>query len=97
VTAEDRYVMELSELHTVRFECTNDHCSTTISFKMANWKNFPEACPICKTTWYHEKASDEYQTIGGLLHNLQQAITLMDAKRTRPIGFRIRFELDRPK
>jgi hypothetical protein len=97
VTSEDRYIMELSELHTVRFDCTNEKCGTTISFRMADWTKFPEACPICKTTWYNSQSSDEYQTIGGLLYNLQQAMALMDAKRTRPVGFRVRFELNRPK
>ena len=97
MTIEDRYVIELSELHTVRFECTQKQCGTTISFKMADWKNFPEACPICRTTWYHEQSSEEYRVVAGLLHGVQNAIAMMAQNRSRPVGFKIRFELDRPK
>jgi hypothetical protein len=97
VTIEDRYVMELNELHTVRFDCTKEQCGTSISFKMAYWNNFPEACPICKTTWYHQRSAVEYLKVAALLSGLQETTAMMNEERSRPIGFRVRFELDRPK
>jgi hypothetical protein len=97
VTVEDRYVIELSELHTVRFDCTNAQCSATISLKMGDWRRFPDACPICKTTWYHEQSSVEYQNVSALMIGLQETIGMMKENRSRPIGFRMRFELDRQK
>lgn len=97
MTIEDRYVIELSELHTVRFDCTQKQCGTTISFRLADWRHFPEACPTCKTTWYNSESSEECRNVGALLHGLQETIAMMRPDRTRPIGFSIRFELNRPR
>jgi hypothetical protein len=95
VTVEDRYVIDLSELRAVRFDCK--HCGTSISFKVSEWHRVPEDCPSCRTSWHHGEGTDEYRTLFMLAKGLRDGIAMMEAQPSRPIPFTMRFEMDRPK
>lgn len=95
MTVEDRYVIDIKELHTVRFDCKQ--CGTSISFRVAEWKTIPEDCPICRVTWHRGTGTQEWQTLNALSRGLQSATEMMGATPSHPVQFTVRFEMERPR
>ena len=90
VTAEDRFVIDLSDLRDVRFECSA--CGAAVSFKTDKWAELPHACPGCNVQWHSGPNSPEFQTMNRLRVGLVGTLALADK-----LGFRLRFGLDRPR
>src|SRR3954453_5554333 len=90
VTTEDRFVIDLSDLREVRFECST--CGAALSFKIDKWKDIPSACPGCNVQWHLGPHTDEHKTLSSLCYSMRGARALADTT-----SFRLRFELVRPK
>jgi len=89
MTVEERYVVDLNDIRAIRIECTN--CGTAVTFKAADWAQYPSQCPGCAVSWHHGDPSLEFQMLAGFAFNLRRLAA--DSTRT----FRLRLELDRPK
>ena len=91
MTAEDRYVVELSDIHTVRLECSA--CGAALSFRLADWKKVPHQCPGCSAEWHHGLENEPpIASVFQLARSMRQALAV-----SANLPFRMRFELDRPK
>ncbi len=95
MTIEDRYVIDLADLRTVRFECQACHISMT--YRVADWRTMPEDCPSCRTSWHRGQNTHEFQSVNGLVKGLQELTQLMGGTSSNPMQFAVRLEMDRPK
>lgn len=88
VTIEDRYVIDVADLLTVRLEC--GACGTAVTVKAADWMGNTFECPVCHVTWMKDR-SPQHNT----MHQLAQGLRGVQALAQE--NFRIRFEINRPK
>lgn len=88
MTTEDRYIIDLTDIQEIRFECTQ--CGAAISFKAAAWEKCPPQCPACAVSWHHGEPTPEFQNLNRLLVALR-ALT-DNTKRS----YKLRMVLDRP-
>lgn len=96
MTVEDRYILDVGDLKSLRIDCK--HCNTSLSFQIADRKSkLPETCPGCHETWHYGGSAQEAQIVNGIAELLRTAAQMADAKPpARESSFRVRFEMDRP-
>jgi hypothetical protein len=49
MTAEQRWILDLTEVLTLRLECNK--CGTAIVYKPMDWREAPTQCPGCDGFW----------------------------------------------
>jgi len=91
VTIEDRYLLEVKELKSVRLECAS--CGTAISFRLKDWQTIPHECPGCRIAWHNGEQDDRFKTMSRFSVSLSE----MRALSELDTPFRLRFEMDKPK
>jgi predicted Zn-ribbon and HTH transcriptional regulator len=88
MTFEDRTTLELSDIQTLRFECTA--CGVGLTFPAAQSIRIPVECPSCKAQWMGTHETD-YVSI----QHLVQAIRYLRSPGDTA-AYRLRLELQRP-
>lgn len=97
MTAEQRWILDLNEILTLRLECSK--CGTSVVFKPIDWHDVPGRCPGCEGYWDVPHAVGEQPTglqqIGtGLRQILQQEKAA--AKTGGSLPYRVKFEIRDP-
>lgn len=85
MTIDDRYVLDLADLATLRLECGACGAVQTNQARQP-----PQVCPACGVRWFPDAPSES--AVRQLLHAMRDLAALSDRG-----GVRIRFELPRPK
>ena len=87
MTAEHRWLLELSEIAAVRFECKG--CHATLGFPIDNWKQIaPVKCKNCDREWMMAGSAAE-KAIRMLNECLERLRTESEA-----LGCRLSLEFD---
>ena len=92
MTAEDRYIIDLSDLRAIRFEC---QCGASVTLKLQDWMKSPRACPACDVPWLLGEGTEPFMTLQKLQQGLNGIARLL--KKQDAMRFGVRLELDRPK
>lgn len=91
MTIEDRYILDVADLRTIRLECKG--CGAAISYDASRAVDPTTRCAACGVQWLIQ-GSDEHQMLTRLLLGLR-SVAATDTKDTT--GYRLRFELSRPR
>jgi hypothetical protein len=87
VTVEDRYVFDVGDIKTVRCDC--NACGAAMSVALTAWKGPLPQCPSCYVEWENNPQHNE------MMKGFALALRSL-AGKGQP-GYRLRFEIDRPK
>ena len=86
MTIDDRNVVDVADLLTVRFECV---CGTTTAHQVAKWSRVITQCPSCGTDWLDHEG-EQHKAIQRLMMGLKGAAAV-----TKDANFKLRFEMPR--
>jgi len=92
VTVEDRLVVDLSDIRTVRIECTA--CGASINVNPEKWPDVPFNCPGCNLSWHIGTHTPDYRAVNSFRVAFMGLVALTKANQ---LPYRIRLETDTPK
>jgi hypothetical protein len=70
MTLEDRVVVEVTDLATVRFVCTAAHCGASVNIRAADFRALQAHCPGCDTQWIIPNGAEDL-AVRQLMHSLK--------------------------
>ena len=89
MAVEDRYLIDLSNINAIRFECKS--CGAALSLRPREWTSVPLQCAACGTPWVGTD-SEQFKTLNRLSIALRASLSNADA-----VPYRLRLEVERPK
>lgn len=58
MTLYKRYLLDMTDLLSLRMTCRADACKASLSISISGRQYVPEACPYCSTPWLDKQGSD---------------------------------------
>jgi DNA replicative helicase MCM subunit Mcm2 (Cdc46/Mcm family) len=91
VTAEQRLILEISDVLALRVECTK--CGAAVVVKPSDWRELSLDCPGCKTMWELPRVDQQTTPIQHLGLGLRQ---LVEQAKAGPMPYKVRIEIRDP-
>lgn len=89
MTMEDRLIVDVADMQTIRFACTK--CGAAVTIHVSEFKQLQKDCPGCGRQWAPE-GGPAAEAMRRLVHTLRElAATAKDGE------FRVGFDLIAPK
>ena len=66
-----RDYIDLKDILSFRFECTN--CHTEVSYNPIGLGRFPSQCPVCDAVWVENNAESPTRVISSMIGHFEKA------------------------
>jgi hypothetical protein len=80
MTVDDRYVLDMGDLTTVRLECVA--CDAAVSILVPKFRDPPDHCPSCGVPWFKGRSVED-MAVRQFVGNIREMATLPERAQVR--------------